>query len=123
VEINRTRMCELLVGLPDVTVLAVDDQPELPIVVHIECRVEVAWCRTCGAHASIKDRDDVELVDLPRFGRPRQAAVAQAALAVPRDGLSGGVVDNRRPAHRRATRRVDGLYAMKRGWRGRIDAT
>lgn len=69
-EVNPTRMCELFVGLPDVTVLAVDDQPELPIVVQIESRVDVAWCRTCGARAAIKDRADVELVDLPCFGRP-----------------------------------------------------
>ena len=38
--------------------------------VHIESRVDVAWCRTCGARAAIKDRADVELVDLPCFGRP-----------------------------------------------------
>ena len=31
-------MCKLLVGLPDVNVLAVDDQPDGPIVVHIEAR-------------------------------------------------------------------------------------
>ena len=69
-EINPTRMCELLVGLPDVNVLAVADVPNLPIVVHIECRVETAWCRSCGVRAVLKDRDDVELVDLPCFGRP-----------------------------------------------------
>lgn len=33
-EFNPARMCELLVGLPDVNVLAVDDRRDLPIVVH-----------------------------------------------------------------------------------------
>jgi len=64
-------MCELLVGLPEVTVLAVDDRPDGgPVVVHVESRVEGAWCRVCGCRASVKDRPEVELVDLPCFGRP-----------------------------------------------------
>jgi hypothetical protein len=46
-------MCELLVGLPDVNVLAVDDQPDGPIVVHIEARREPAWCRGCGVRARV----------------------------------------------------------------------
>jgi len=36
VETNATRMCALLVGLPDVSVLAVDDQAAQPIRVHVE---------------------------------------------------------------------------------------
>ena len=35
-ETNATRMCALFVGLPDVTVLGVDDQPGRPIRVHVE---------------------------------------------------------------------------------------
>jgi transposase len=63
-------MCELLVGLPDVTVLAVDDRPGVPVVVHVESRLGRTWCRACGCRASVKDRPSVELVDLPCFGRP-----------------------------------------------------
>lgn len=69
-ETNATRMCELLVGLPDINVLAVDDRADEPIVVHIEARRAPAWCRACGVRAAIKDRPRVELVDLPCFGRP-----------------------------------------------------
>lgn len=69
-ETSATRMCELLVGLPDVNVLAVDDRPGEPIVVHIEARRAPAWCQACGVRAHIKDRPGVELVDLPCFGRP-----------------------------------------------------
>jgi transposase len=70
VETDPTRMCELLVGLPDVNVLAVDDQRGAAIAVHVESRPGRAWCRACGCQASVKDRTPVELVDLPCFGRP-----------------------------------------------------
>jgi transposase len=70
VETNATRMCERLVGLPDVTVLAVDDQPDQPIRVHVEQRVERPACSACAAPAWSKGRPSVELVDLPCFGRP-----------------------------------------------------
>jgi transposase len=70
VETNATRMCARLVGLPDVTVLAVDDQPAEPIRVHLESRPEPAWCRACAVRARVKDRPVVELIDLACFGRP-----------------------------------------------------
>jgi transposase len=61
----------LLVGLPDVTVLGVDDQPGRPIRVQIGIREEGRpACRRCGTPAWVKDRPVVELVDLPCFGRP-----------------------------------------------------
>jgi len=63
-------MCALLVGLRDVTVLAVDDQPGEPIRVHVEPRPEPAWCQACGVRARVKDRPVRELIDLPCFGRP-----------------------------------------------------
>lgn len=70
VETDPTRMCELLVGLPEVKVLGVDDQdPSLPVRVHIESLVDQAWCRRCGSRAVVKDRPPVEFVDLPCFGR------------------------------------------------------
>jgi ribosomal protein S27AE len=69
VETKATRMCALLVGLPDVTVLAVDDQPVEPIRVHVEQRVERPRCGECGMAAWVKNRPVVELVDVPCFGR------------------------------------------------------
>ena len=68
VEFNPTRMCELLVGLPDVNVLAVDDRPGEPIVVHLEARLDRVCCRECGSRAVVKERPVVELVDLLCFG-------------------------------------------------------
>ncbi len=69
-EINPTRMCELLVGLPEVNVRAVHDEPDGPLAVHVESRLDQGWCHECGARAVIKDRPVVEFVDLPCFGRP-----------------------------------------------------
>jgi transposase len=56
--------------MPDVTVIAVDDQPGGPIRVHVEQRVGRPACAGCGAVAWVKDRPVVELVDLGCFGRP-----------------------------------------------------
>ena len=70
-ETNPTRMCELLVGLPAVNVLGVeDDEVCARLVVHVESRRDQARCPGCGARGQRKDRSAVELVDLPAFGRP-----------------------------------------------------
>ncbi len=68
-EINPTRMCELLVGLGEVSVLGVEDVAGLPLVVHIESRADQGWCPGCGVRAQVKDRAAVSLVDLACFGR------------------------------------------------------
>jgi transposase len=63
-------MCELLVGLPEVNVLGIDDVVGDPLRVHIEVRSRRPGCAECGVFAHVKDRPVVELVDLPCFGRP-----------------------------------------------------
>ncbi len=69
-ETNPTRMCELLVGLPEVNVLGVIDEPGEPLVVAVETRGVIPSCEGCGARADLKDRDPVDHVDLASFGRP-----------------------------------------------------
>ena len=64
------RMCELLVGLPDVVVLGVDDVPAQPIRIHVETVSERPGCSKCGVLAYAKERAVVDLIDLPAFGRP-----------------------------------------------------
>jgi hypothetical protein len=83
-------MCELLVGLPDVIVLAVDDVVDEPIVVHIEARLDRVWCPGCGARAVVKERPVVELVDLPCFGRPARLAWRKHRLCCPESLCSAG---------------------------------
>src|SRR5579864_7468643 len=62
-------MCELLVGLPDVVVLGVDDVADGPLVIHVEQAGPRPPCVGCGQLPQVKDREVVELVDLPCFGR------------------------------------------------------
>lgn len=40
------------------------------VVVHIESRMSRPGCAGCGSPAWVQDRQAVELVDLPCFGRP-----------------------------------------------------
>lgn len=69
-ETNPIRICELLVGLPDVVVLGVDDAAGEPLRVHVEARLGRPECPCCGGPVWRKDRNRVVLVDLPAFGRP-----------------------------------------------------
>ena len=68
-ETDPTRMREPLVGLPDVNVLGVDDVTSGPLRIHVELRTQVVGCPHCGVIANVKDRYEVELIDLPAFGR------------------------------------------------------
>jgi transposase len=66
-------MVQLLVGLPDVNVLGVDDGREL-IEIHVECRRSRPGCPDCGVVAHLKDQRVVRLVDLPCFGKVTKLA-------------------------------------------------
>jgi len=70
VETNATRMCALLVGLPDIVVLGVEDEAGSPLRVHVETIASVVGCSGCGTRAWSKGRRPVVLVDLAAFGRP-----------------------------------------------------
>jgi transposase len=63
-------MCALLVGLPDVTVLGVEDRPGEPLFVRVEQAGARPWCHRCGGRSRVEDRDAVTLADLACFGRP-----------------------------------------------------
>jgi hypothetical protein len=60
----------LLVGLSEVNVLAVEDEIDVPLRVHVETTVGLVGCTSCGTRARVKDRHPVALVDLAAFGRP-----------------------------------------------------
>jgi transposase len=61
-------MCELLVGLGEVSVLDVTDTGET-LRVTIETRAVRPVCPGCAVPVVVKDRDLVELTDLPCFGQ------------------------------------------------------
>jgi len=92
-------MCELLVGLPAVRVLGVDDQAGGPLWVHIETVADRPVCPGCGGPATLKDRRG--RADRPaRVRSTYSAGVAQASLGMPSADLSCGVVDGAEPGDR-----------------------
>ncbi len=62
-------MCELLVGLPEVIVLGIDDIAGGPLIVEVEQAGSRPPCLGCGQEPAVKDRETVELIDLPYAGR------------------------------------------------------
>lgn len=48
-EVDPTRMCELLVGLPAVRVLGIVDDPGEPLEMHIETRIELRDAKAVAA--------------------------------------------------------------------------
>ena len=89
-ETDPIRMCELLVGLPAVGVLGVVDEPGGPLRVHIESSAERPRCARCRWAAVVKDRDVVELVDLPVFGRQVRLLWHKHRWACPNEECSVG---------------------------------
>ena len=90
-EQDSTRMCELLVGLGDVDVLGVVDEPSAPLVVHVNHAAPAGvfglwWVGVVQGHQR------------GEFGgfagvRPSGApGVAQASLVLPSGGLCDGFV-------------------------------
>lgn len=70
-ETEPTRICALLVGLPDVVVAGVGEWPSwLRIVITTTTAALLGAPACCGVVAHRHGRREVELVDLPVFGRP-----------------------------------------------------
>ena len=68
-ETDPTRMCQLLVGLPDVVVVGVGEWPRW-LQVAITARAPSSTCPGCGLGGHDHGRRQVVLVDLAVFGRP-----------------------------------------------------
>lgn len=68
-EKDPMRMCERLIGLPEVRIRGVRDRVGFPIEIHVETIIATMGCG-CGGRARGKGRRAVRLVDLPAFGRP-----------------------------------------------------
>jgi transposase len=83
-------VCELLVGLGDVTVLGAVDDRSGPVIVHIETRVERPSCGGCGGAVWSKDKRPVELVDLAAFGRPARLVWHKRRWFCPAPGCDVG---------------------------------
>jgi len=91
-------MCALLVGLPDVNVIGVEDDDGLPLRVHVETTGEIAGCTACGTRAWSKGRRPVTLVDLAAFGRPAQLVWHKRRWCCPERSCDTGTFTEAQPA-------------------------
>ena len=64
-------MCALVVGLPDVIVLGIDDLVDGPLRVHVETTAARPVCDLCGSAVWVKDRRPLELAALLATITPR----------------------------------------------------
>lgn len=69
-ETDAKRICELMLNLPDMTIIAFDDTDPTVARLHVQSRPKRSFCRRCGMQATVKDRPVLEINDLPMCGRP-----------------------------------------------------
>ncbi len=108
-EADPTRMLELLVDLPAVTVLGVADlMPSAPQVLHIETRLlRAPGCPDCARPAALKERRRVQLADLPVFGRRSRMVWHKRRWRCAHRDCERGSWTSDRPADRRGQARAD----------------
>jgi DNA-directed RNA polymerase subunit RPC12/RpoP len=110
-------MCELLVGLDGMDVLAVEERGEL-LLVGVESKARAVGCPSCGSRAKVKDRPVVELGDLRSFGRPVVLAWHKRRWCCPDADCPAGSwteVDERVAAPRCGLTRRAGLWGLRAG--------
>ena len=121
-EVDPTRVCELLVGLGDVEVLGVDDEAGAPLRVHIRRRAPRPDCERCGGPLWSNGERPVELVDLPAFGRPARLVWHKRRWRCAQSGCSTGTVTEQdpqiAPPREKLTTRA-GRWATRQGGLGR----
>ena len=121
-EVDPTRVCELLVGLGDVEVLGVDDEAGGPLRVHIRRRAPRPGCVGCGGPLWSDGERPVVLVDLPAFGRAVRLVWHKRRWRCPDRGCGAGTVTEQdpeiAPPREKLTTRA-GRWATRQGGRGR----
>ena len=121
-EVDPTRVCELLVGLGDVEVLGVDDDTGELLRVHIRRRAPRPVCEFCGGPLWSDGERRVELVDLPAFGRPARLVWHKRRWRCTQRGCSAGTVTEQdreiAPPREKLTTRA-GRWATRQAGRAR----
>ena len=96
-EADPTRVCELLVGLGDVEVLGADDEAGEPLGVHIRRTAPRPACDACRGPLWSDGERQVELVDLPAFGRAVRLVWHKRRWRCPSRGCEAGTVTEQDP--------------------------
>lgn len=122
-ELDPIRMCELLVGLPDIEVIGVGQPEPGELVVLISPWEDRPACGRCSTRAWVKDRREVDLVDLPAFGQTVILRVIRTRWSCPRFrcGVGSWTVEHTgiAPAGHRLTTRAARWVTEQVGRRGR----
>ena len=79
-------------GLGDVEVLGVDDGVGEPLRLHVRRRASRPDCESCGGLLWSNGEREVELVDLPAFGRPVLLVWHKRRWRCPASGCTAGAV-------------------------------
>ena len=87
-ESDVTRICELMLNLPDMTVIAFDESDPGVARLHVQSKARRSFCRRCGMQATVKDRPILEINDLPICGRPSTLVWRKYRWGCP--GMCGG---------------------------------
>ena len=118
---DATRACELLVGLDDMAVLAVEGADNV-LMVLVESTQRVVGCAGCGT-ATVKDRPEVPFGDLACFGRPTTLVWRKVRWSCPEADCPVGSWTETNPqvaAPRCGLTRRAGLWACRQvGYHGR----
>ena len=93
-ETDATRICELMLDLPDMTIVAFDDSDSAVARLHVQSKPKRSFCRRCGMQANVKDRPVSEINDLPICGRPLTLVWRKYRWSCP--GACGGSWTERR---------------------------
>ncbi len=121
-ETDPTRMCELLVGLPDVNVNGVGNWPGW-LRIAITTRGPRPVCDSCGGGVHGHGRNDIVLVDLPVFGRPARLVWSKQRWKCPNPNCQVGTwceVDDRiAPSRAAITDRAGRWATVQVGGHGR----
>ena len=121
-EVDPTRMCELLVGLGDVEVVGVDDEAGELLGVHVRGRAPRPDCDGCGGRLWSDGERQVKLVDLPAFGRPVQLVWHKRRWRCPASDCAASTVTEQdpriAPPRERLTTRA-GRWVTRQAGRGR----
>jgi len=120
--LDVTRACEVLVGLEDMTVLAVEENTD-ELTVLVESTQRAVGCSACGRRATVKDRPEVPFGDLACFGRPVTLVWRKRRWSCPEGDCPVGSWTETNPrvaAPRCGLTRRAGLWACRQvGYHGR----